>query len=62
MNTLAELYCESHHVASDQFEHDVLKRCLYPQARCCKNLLTCFDAHYFDPDLKLIRAAGHLTK
>ena len=62
MKTLAELYCERHRLPSTQFEHAVLRRCLYPQARWLKNLLTFIDARYFEPDLELIRAIGGLTR
>lgn len=62
MKTLAELYCESHRVPTEHFEHDVLRRCLYPQARCFKNFLTALDTYYFEPDLELVRATGKLTR
>jgi hypothetical protein len=59
--TLAQSFCESHHVASDQFEQAVLRRCLYPQARLLRPLLQRLNPDYFEADLELIRAAGRLT-
>lgn len=62
MKTFAEFYCEHHRVPSDQFESHLLQRCLYPQARWLKNLLSALDADYFAPDLELIRATAQLTR
>eukprot|EP01035_Chromulina_nebulosa_P051603 gene51603-70276_t len=60
--TLAELFCARHGVPTENFEHAVLTRCLYPQARVLRNLLVLTDAEYFAPDLELIRSTGQLTR
>ncbi len=62
MKTLAEFYCDRYSVPSEQFERHLLQRCLYPQARMFRNLLTTINPDFFQPDIALIRATGRLTR
>jgi hypothetical protein len=59
MKTFRELYCEQRQIGSEQYEADLVKRCLHRRARLVYWLLG-MNREYTSPDYDFVRSVGEL--
>lgn len=55
-----ESFCQRHQVAYQDYEEEMLARCLYPHARALRGLIEVFAPGYFMPDVDFMRGVGVL--
>lgn len=60
--TFAELYCEQHDLAREDFDKVVLHDSLYPTARLLQPFLTLLRPSFFSADLDLVRGTALLRR
>jgi hypothetical protein len=59
MKTFRELYCEHRQIGYEQYEHDLVRRCLHRRARPFYWLLG-LKREYTSPDFEFVRSVGEL--
>lgn len=59
MKTFRELYCAQRQIGYDEFERDLVGRCLHAQARPFYWLLG-LNREYTSPDFEFVRSVGEL--
>lgn len=60
--TFAELYCARHGIPPEAYEHVVLQRVLYPQARLLAPVIRLIWPTYFAADMDFVRSVARLRR
>ena len=59
MKNFREIYCENRGITVEQYEHELVSRCLHPRARPFYWLLG-WSHQYTSPDYEFVRNVGEL--